>query len=55
MAFTANDDQSKPEPCKRFEKGMLLNAEFVAHLPACSACMKVVAQLNRESEMELAP
>jgi hypothetical protein len=33
MAFTANDDQSKPEPCKRYAKRMLLNAKFVAHLP----------------------
>jgi hypothetical protein len=51
MTLTANDDQSEPKPCKRFEKRMLLNAKFVAHLPACGACMKVVAQLNRESEM----
>ena len=51
MTFTANEDQSEPKSCKRFEKRMLLNAKFVAHLPACGACMKVVAQLNRESEL----
>jgi len=33
---------------------MLLNANFVGHLPVCAGCMKVVAQLNRESQMELA-
>jgi hypothetical protein len=53
MALTANDDQSEPKPCERHAKRMLLNAKFVAHLPACGACMKVVAQLNRESEMEV--
>jgi hypothetical protein len=53
MKVLANADRSELKPCKRYAK-MLLNAKFVAHLPACSACMMVVAQLNRESQMELA-
>jgi hypothetical protein len=55
MTLTTNDGQSMPEPCERFEGRMQLSAKFIAHLTACDACLKVIAQLNRDSEMELAP
>jgi hypothetical protein len=42
-----------PKPCNRYAKTMPLNAEFIAHLQACDACMFVVAYLNRESETKL--
>jgi hypothetical protein len=45
-------DRPEPKPCKRYAK-MLLNAQFIAHLPACRDCLAVVAQLNRKSEMKL--
>lgn len=51
--FSANADQSEPQPCKRYAK-MVLNGKFIAHLPACDPCRNVVAYLNRESEMKLA-
>jgi len=40
----------EPKPCRRFAEGMLLNAKFIARLPACEACGSVLAYLNRESE-----
>jgi hypothetical protein len=52
MTLTVNDDRSEPKPCKQYAK-MVLNSKFVAHLPACNACIRVLAQLNRESEMKL--
>jgi hypothetical protein len=51
-SLSGTDDRARPEPCKRYAK-MILNPKFLAHLPACRACKRVVTQLNSESELEL--
>lgn len=50
--FSANADRLEPRPCKQYEKKMLLDAKFIAHVPSCEACQGVVAYLNRESEIK---
>jgi hypothetical protein len=49
----ASADETVSKPCKMYAKRMLLTAKFIAHLPACNACKRVLFQLNRESELQL--
>jgi hypothetical protein len=48
--LSGTEDRARPKPCKRYAK-MLLSPKFLAHLPACRACKRVLTNLHRESEL----
>jgi hypothetical protein len=41
---------SEPKPCKRYSKRIPLNGKFLAHLPGCDACRRLVLYLRDESD-----